>query len=463
MTNTLCMLVSNHEDLLVRSWRSCQKHIPIDNAILSVSPKAMEDGRVDHLLSKCTRSKLRNEVTILPGIQDRLFIGYARFAQFDEACLDGSDGWIINMDDDDHVIYDVPLNTIPEHVGLWHAGIIGHCIEATSGRLPGDVFERTTKAVTSPEEANYFRGALWGIRKSVWRQIQHIVCRWTPSDDWGMAYHAVRLGTGVHFFKEPLQIQRVHAFYPDPRKTVTWPELLKKLQKWFVDQDRYWQNFRAKNEPYSFEGWRPEDAELGRRWWYGGYSDEVYHKATREVLRSVVQDLSCESILDVGCGPAPDQPFFRGLDATYLGVDNHKAILTAAGKVAKTLKFTWADAIDSPLPKADLVFAGRLLPHLPWNIAPAVIQRLFSAARKAVVLTWPCLDRFPQRREHFIDGKVWSYPTQKDVVGLLSPHRPSTITVNVTMDRDIKLVTFVIKKRGRRNTCTTSTTSVGSP
>ncbi len=108
--------------------------------------------------------------------------------------------------------------------------------------------------------------------------------------------------------------------------------------------------------------------------------------------------LAPESLLDVGCGPGTvsfaAMRAFPSLQSMVL-VDRNAALLSLAEKLSadglpdEAAELRRADILTAALPPADLVTAGYVLAEIATSAQATFVQRLWEAARQALVLVEP--------------------------------------------------------------------------
>jgi SAM-dependent methyltransferase len=100
-----------------------------------------------------------------------------------------------------------------------------------------------------------------------------------------------------------------------------------------------------------------------------------------EALPALLVRLGCESLLDVGCG---DWNWMREvrLPCDYVGIDIVPEVIEANRRYERVgVAFQVGDAIEGPLPQADLVLCREVLFHLSFRDGMAALANIRAAGR----------------------------------------------------------------------------------
>lgn len=131
-------------------------------------------------------------------------------------------------------------------------------------------------------------------------------------------------------------------------------------------------------EAYGSRAWVTGDGQLS----LSGLGSEA--SATRsvvEALPALLVRLGCETLLDVGCG---DWNWMREvhLPCDYVGVDIVPEVIEANRRYEGVgVGFQVADAIEGPLPRADVVLCREVLFHLSFSDGMAALANIRGAGR----------------------------------------------------------------------------------
>jgi len=93
------------------------------------------------------------------------------------------------------------------------------------------------------------------------------------------------------------------------------------------------------------------------------------------------------SILDFGCGPGRDLAYFRSLGHEAVGLDGSEAFVAMARKYCgcEVLHQDFL-ALDLPVARFDGVFANASLFHVPREVLPDVLAKLYATLKPQGVL-----------------------------------------------------------------------------
>lgn len=139
--------------------------------------------------------------------------------------------------------------------------------------------------------------------------------------------------------------------------------------------DRAHEKFRNKpiqevfNEIYKENHWNDSESKSGTG------SNSIQTEEVKSILRQVVHQLNCKTMLDVPCG---DFNWMKDVDigiCKYLGADIVNELVD--GNIARygslQREFFYADITTTALPKVDLIFCRDCLVHLSYeNIGRAI-------------------------------------------------------------------------------------------
>jgi hypothetical protein len=131
-------------------------------------------------------------------------------------------------------------------------------------------------------------------------------------------------------------------------------------------------------EAYRSRAWAPSKGQLS----LSGLGSEA--SATRtivEALPALLGHLGCETLLDVGCG---DWNWMREvrLPCDYVGIDIVPEVIEANRRYERAgVEFEVGDAIEGPLPKADVVLCREVLFHLSFRDGMAALGNMQAAGQ----------------------------------------------------------------------------------
>jgi hypothetical protein len=98
-----------------------------------------------------------------------------------------------------------------------------------------------------------------------------------------------------------------------------------------------------------------------------------------EALPALLVRLGCETLLDVGCG---DWNWMREvrLPCDYVGIDIVPEVIEANRRYERVgVAFEVGDAVEGPLPKADVVLCREVLFHLSFHDGMAALANIRAA------------------------------------------------------------------------------------
>ena len=131
-------------------------------------------------------------------------------------------------------------------------------------------------------------------------------------------------------------------------------------------------------EAYGSRAWVTADGQLS----LSGLGSEA--SATRsvvEALPALLGSLGCDTLLDVGCG---DWNWMREvrLPCDYIGIDIVPEVVEANRRYERAgVEFKVSDAIQGPLPVADVVLCREVLFHLSFRDGLAVLANIRAAGK----------------------------------------------------------------------------------
>lgn len=113
----------------------------------------------------------------------------------------------------------------------------------------------------------------------------------------------------------------------------------------------------------------------------------------RKRLPSLLRELDCKTLLDVGCG---DLTWISSVDlpCAYIGVDIVPSVIKAHQANFPDKKFFVADAVVDELPDADVLLCRETLFHLSFKDGLAALRNMASKARAFIILTSDRSTRF---------------------------------------------------------------------
>jgi hypothetical protein len=108
----------------------------------------------------------------------------------------------------------------------------------------------------------------------------------------------------------------------------------------------------------------------------------------REVLPQLLQEMDARRILDVGCGDFTWMSSVE-LPCDYIGIDLVPGVIKAnqTAFASKTHEFRISDAVQDPLPLADVVLCREMLFHLSFSDALAALQNMLATGCTHLLLT----------------------------------------------------------------------------
>lgn len=108
----------------------------------------------------------------------------------------------------------------------------------------------------------------------------------------------------------------------------------------------------------------------------------------RDALPRLLQEMEARRILDVGCG---DFTWMRSVElpCDYIGVDLVPSVIEANWNrfASRKREFRLCDAVQDPLPAADVVLCREMLFHLSFSDALAALQNMLSTGCTHLLLT----------------------------------------------------------------------------
>jgi SAM-dependent methyltransferase len=119
----------------------------------------------------------------------------------------------------------------------------------------------------------------------------------------------------------------------------------------------------------------------------GGGSTLQATQTIRERLPELLQDLQCETLLDVGCGDFTWMSTVA-LPCRYIGADVVPSVIESNSKFADDRRtFVLHDAVNEQLPEADVVLCREVLFHLSLEDALSVLRTILRSERSYLVAT----------------------------------------------------------------------------
>ena len=131
--------------------------------------------------------------------------------------------------------------------------------------------------------------------------------------------------------------------------------------------------------------WRLDDPNSPASGWG---SSLAATELVRRALPALLERLSAETLLDVGCG---DFTWMKdvALSCAYVGIDIVPSIIAANrdayGSPRRT--FMLCDAVKETLPEADVVLCREVLFHLSFADAIAALKNIFAGDRRYLITT----------------------------------------------------------------------------
>lgn len=112
-------------------------------------------------------------------------------------------------------------------------------------------------------------------------------------------------------------------------------------------------------------------------------------RSKRKVLKRIVKSIQIDSIIEVGCGRGFTSEVFRGVDASFIGIDiSAEAVLYCQKKGINAIQKGLEDVEDA----YDLVESDGMLEHF-LNFEPYA-KHLMRISRRYVLLIQPNYDSF---------------------------------------------------------------------
>ena len=430
-TVTLCMLVSQDAFRHARTaLQSALKYYKFDEIFIALSPKcgkAQWGKKIAALVTDGT------PVTIFPGTSNRNDVAKVRFGLYDKVKTD----FILNVDDDDGVLGAVDLAEIPDDVGMFHSDIIAVCTTDSGFRKAGDVFIRDSCTITKPEGANMFRGSVYGYRTSAWADVSKLVDRSEIDyEEWRVVYHMISAGWKDHYVPRVLQFQRTKdynkAAHEQAARGRSWERTVEDLKKGksskaipvspdpVIGEDRYWENWND-------EGLR----DRVRACWAKSKGQPERRTQLYDFLDRLLPKISARAVLDFGCGPCEDYPYFRDRGISYSGVDVTKEMLAAAVEQFPKVNVSIDDIFNSKFSDGEhpFVLNSAVLLHLPFERIELAISELYRITGQVLVIRYTGVGMHEDDRKLFIDDFIFNRITEKTLMGLLKSCNPTRLEV----------------------------------
>ncbi len=135
---------------------------------------------------------------------------------------------------------------------------------------------------------------------------------------------------------------------------------------------------------YQHGGWVHEDEQESRS---GIGSSTAVAAGLVERIEAATDRLGAESLVDVGCGDWNWMKRAR-FGFAYTGVDVVPEVIAANQQFARPgVNFTVCDAIEGPIPVADVALCREVLFHLSFTDAMAVFRNIKAATRYLIATT----------------------------------------------------------------------------
>ena len=208
---TLCMQISNP------SWSQVQtalssglRRVNPQELLLTIAPSVL-DGKKPYSLDqiKAELNNFKGTVRFFEGTDTREEVAVSRLFSYDKATSD----WIVNLDDDDIVLQNVPLQSIGPRTGMFHTDIVGVYVENYTCHKAGEIILRKSQEILFPENSNKFWGSFWGIRRAAWDEVKSRVDRNRVGyNDWRLAWHVINAGWKDHHQSAFCQLQRIRDY-----------------------------------------------------------------------------------------------------------------------------------------------------------------------------------------------------------------------------------------------------------
>ncbi|ACA20984.1 Methyltransferase type 11 [Methylobacterium sp. 4-46] len=105
-------------------------------------------------------------------------------------------------------------------------------------------------------------------------------------------------------------------------------------------------------------------------------------------LSSVLSEIGCSRLIDVGCGDFNWMKEVRG-DWHYIGIDVAKAVIERNNELYRNENrtFEFVNAVVGPIPKGDVVLCREVLFHLSFDMAISLIKNVASSGAKFLLAT----------------------------------------------------------------------------
>lgn len=113
-----------------------------------------------------------------------------------------------------------------------------------------------------------------------------------------------------------------------------------------------------------------------------------------------------KSVVDVGCG---DFHWMRGINFDGMEYDGFDVVKKFVDELQKThdktnVRFHHADALEAPLPKADLYICKDVLNHYPVELGLRLLSKMRDSAKYFAALTFP---GYPRESGRIALGAWW--------------------------------------------------------
>jgi len=124
----------------------------------------------------------------------------------------------------------------------------------------------------------------------------------------------------------------------------------------------------------------------------------------RQMTVNIIKQHNCESVLDVGCGPALDYDYFKSTDISYTCCDLTPRFIEEARRRYPDIDARLADAANLPFDDRtyDCVYCKDLLEHMPPDIMKRSVDEMWRVARNLMIISWfiPPEDKEIIKRTH---------------------------------------------------------------
>lgn len=191
--------------------------------------------------------------------------------------------------------------------------------------------------------------------------------------------------------------------------------------------------------------------------WGGGSGPGSFPTTTapyRELIEGFIHARQIRSVLDVGCGDWQFSRLINWGNATYVGIDVVPAIVEHNRLSFRRpgISFEHGDAIESPLPKVELVLVKDVLQHWSFATIEKFLRRM--ADYPLVIITNTVISHIGPARPHWELKIPGSYrPLDVRLPPLLLPCRQLLeydASIDPEYSPDVKMVLLWSPKEQRR-------------